>query len=159
MFAADHYILGSNVLHKRFYASTVILAQFVSAAPKSISLLQLEVQTKFSLIDILEISCNLVRAGIIAPHKHSYQSWMLMPDVKALTLHDVYSCVLETQSQDTASRKMPIRSIRLERKSHQTIDIVITQAVMELNQKTAQVLRKFPVDRLCFAADESRLYI
>jgi len=140
MVPADNFILGNSALHDRFRLATEILAATVSTAPAPVAMADLEHQTGRSDKDIGKVCALLERARLL---ERSDDGWTLTLPASAMTLEDVFRCVVDAQS----TRNRAANAAAAESRSHD-IDLLMMQATMEINQSVFQHLRRFSLDRL-----------
>jgi DNA-binding IscR family transcriptional regulator len=148
MVTIEDYILGNSVLHERFFATTEILAKLVSSAPRPVSITQLEDATGRSARDVTKLCASLTRAGVLCQDAAAVDKWMLTCDPAAVTLEDVFRCVLMTEQQ---GRVKPARKNASERASSD-VDLLVMQAMIAINQSVFKHLRQFSLDRLKISA-------
>ncbi|GAB3541137.1 hypothetical protein GCM10027343_11070 [Noviherbaspirillum agri] len=144
-------ILGSSVLHDRFFAITEILAKLVSSAPRSVSLSQLEDATGRSSRELTRLCGSLARAGLLCPDPRAPQKLQLTCDASQVTLEDVYRCVLSGQSRNKPANRTSAKSMPPERVCND-VDLLVTQAMIAINQSVFKHLRQFSLDRLKISA-------
>lgn len=145
MVTVDHCILGNGALHDRFFATTEILAKVVSCAPRGVRIAQLEEATGRTSRELGRLCQALARAGLLR-HDAAAGKWQLTCDPCAVTLEDVFRCVLS----ETPARK-PARASASERAASD-VDVLVMQAMLAINQSVFQHLRQFSLDRLKISA-------
>jgi DNA-binding IscR family transcriptional regulator len=146
----DDYILGNGALHERFRLTTEILGALVSCAPRSLSMAQLESYTGQPTKELSKLCGMLWRAMLTKPDKDVRGSWTLACSPSAVTLEDVFRCVVANQPHNTR----PGSAAKLEerdRRQHD-IDLLVSQATMAINQSVFKQLRQFSLDRLKVSA-------
>jgi DNA-binding IscR family transcriptional regulator len=144
----EDYILGNGALHDRFLAITEILAKLVSSAPRAVSIAQLEEATGRPARELTKLCAGLERASLLRQEPKSGGKWMLTCDANMVTLEDVFRCVLAEQQ---ARSKPSSRSGAHERLSND-VDLLVTQAMIAINQSVFKHLRQFSLDRLKISA-------
>lgn len=144
MATVEDCILGDGVLHDRLFATTDILAKLVSRAPRAASIAQIEAATGRSSREIGRLCQGLARAGLV--RQEGAGNWALACHPAAVTLEDVYRCVLA----ETPARK-PARSAAMERAASD-VDVLVMQAMIAINQSVFKHLRQFSLDRLKISA-------
>lgn len=144
-------ILGSSVLHDRFFAITEILAKLVSSAPRAVSIAQLEDATGRNARELAKLCSGLARAGLIRTDPQAAGKWQLTCDASAVTLEDVYRCALAVQPR---SRTAPRSVARPADAGHASgdVNLLVTQAMIAINQSVFKHLRQFSLDRLKISA-------
>ncbi len=146
MDTVEDYILGNGALHERFLAITEILAKLVSSAPRAVSISQLEEATGRPARELTKMCAALEHASLLqqeAPGK-----WKLTCEASLVTLEDVFRCVL---AQQQGRAKPGAKSGAHERLSND-VDLLVTQAMIAINQSVFKHLRQFSLDRLKISA-------
>ncbi len=145
MVSVEDYILGNGALHKRFFATTEILARLVSSAPRAVSITQLEADTGRSNKDLAKLCAALARAGLLRRDPIEPGKWALACDPSQVTLEDVFRCALAGQPARRAAR-------RVQGRASSDVDLLVMQAVIAINQSVFKHLRQFSLDRLKVSA-------
>ncbi len=147
MVTVEDYILGNGVLHDRFFAITEILAKLVSSAPRAVSISQLEDLTGRPAKELVKLCSSLSRASLLRQDAHAADKWMLTCDASMVTLEDVFRCVLiEQQGRAKAGGKTGAERVPND------VDLLVMQAMIEINQSVFKHLRQFSLDRLKISA-------
>jgi DNA-binding IscR family transcriptional regulator len=146
MVTVEDYILGNSVLHDRFFATTEILAKLVSSAPRAVGINQLQEATGRCARELGKLCNGLVRAGLLRPDGTAADRWVLTCNPSAVTLEDVFRCVLNEQQ----SRKAPAKSVSA--RASTDVDLLVMQAMIAINQSVFKHLRQFSLDRLKISA-------
>lgn len=144
-------ILGNSALHDRFFAITEILAKLVSSAPRAVSITQLEDATGRNARELTKLCSCLARASLLRQDSQAADKWLLTCDASQVTLEDVYRCVLAEQGRTKAPAKPNPRAVMSERVSND-VDLLVTQAMIAINQSVFKHLRQFSLDRLKISA-------
>lgn len=150
MITVDDYILGNGALHERFRLTTEILGALVSCAPRSLSMAQLESYTGQPTKELSKLCGMLWRAMLTRPDTDVRGSWALACSPSAVTLEDVFRCVVANQPHNTR----PASAAKLEERDQRRhdIDLLVSQATMAINQSVFKQLRQFSLDRLKVSA-------
>ncbi len=152
MITADDYILGNGALHERFRLTTEILGALVSCAPRSLTMAQLQSYTGRPAKELAKLCSALWRAMLTKPDKDVQGSWTLACSPNAVTLEDVFRCVIATQPQPGKTTTMPAaKADEMDQRQHD-IDLLVSQATMAINQSVFKHLRQFSLDRLKVSA-------
>ncbi|MFC7515234.1 hypothetical protein ACFQUU_09475 [Herbaspirillum sp. GCM10030257] len=153
MKAIDDFLMGDSALYARLCMTTEVLGQFVSCAPRSLTLDQLERQTRMPVKDLLKLCATLCREQLLRPHSEQPQCWALTCETSKLTLEDAFRCVVAEQSGRTrAAKRRALAEPPLADTVHWEVDMLVMQASMEINQSVSQHLRQFSLDRLKMTA-------
>lgn len=137
-------ILGNNALHERFFAITEILAKLVSSAPRAVSIAQLEGATGRPAKELTKRCSALARAGLLRADPQAGDQWTLTCDASCVTLEDVYRCALAQQH----GRVKPDTRAATQERMPNDVDLLVTQAMIAINQSVFKHLRQFSLDRL-----------
>lgn len=143
MVPVEDFILGSGTLHERFCLTTEILAKLVSSAPRSVSIAQLENETGRSPEELTALCESMTRLGLLCRDPLAQERWLLTCDASMVTLEDVYRCVLAERPQ-TAGGSGKAVAVR----AQTDVDLLVMQAMIEINQSVLKHLRQFSLDRL-----------
>lgn len=140
----NNYILGNAAVHERFRTMTDILGKLVSSAPQPVSIAQLEQHTGRPAAELLKLCRSLWRASLLLQHDTMPDTWQLACAPNAVTLEDVFRCVIA----DPAARAKQDSKSDEEDRAHQQLDLLLMQATMSINQSISKHLRQFSLDRL-----------
>jgi DNA-binding IscR family transcriptional regulator len=148
MIAVEDYILGGSKLHERLCVLTEIMAKLVSSAPREVGLSQLESATGRPAKDVAKLCASLWRAGLVEPSRGSDDCWRLACEPSAVTLEDVFRCVIAEQK---FAAKPPAKSRNADQ-LQDDVELLVTQAMIAINQSILKHLRQFSLDRLKISA-------
>lgn len=143
MALTDDYILGNGVLHQRLRLATEILSALASCAPQPLTIAQLEQRTGRPAKELIKLCTPLSHALLLRAAPRLGQGWLLAAPASAITLEDVFRCVLEMQTP----RGNSARNADRERASRD-LDLLMMQATIAINQSVFKHLRQFTLDRL-----------
>jgi DNA-binding IscR family transcriptional regulator len=149
MAIVDECILGNSVLHERFCTVTEILAKLVSSAPRAVSIVQLEELTGRASKDIVKLCSALERTRLVRPAEGAANRWILARDPSAVTLEDVFRCVLAEQQ---GRSRLPRAGVGTPERACSDVDLLVMQAMIAINQSVFKHLRQFSLDRLKISA-------
>ena len=149
MITSHDYILGNSGLHQRVRVITDLLGKFVSSAPRALSVQQLHEHTGLPVKQLTKLCGSLWRAALLRPHQGSPCEWELACAASAITLEDVFRCVIVEQGAGVKSRKLAPPEGDTNGIARD-VDLLVMQATMSVNQSVFQHLRKFSLDRLKF---------
>lgn len=138
-------LFGNSALRDRFFAITEILAKLVSSAPRAVSIAQLEDETGRPAKELTKLCAALARAGLLHEDPQATDKWMLSCDASCVTLEDVYRCAL-------AQQHGRIRAAVTQERVSTDVDLLVTQAMIAINQSVFKHLRQFSLDRLKISA-------
>lgn len=144
MSAIDQAILGSGVLYDRLCLITEVLGRFVSCAPRTIDLAELERHTGRPAKELLRLCAMLCREELLRAHPEMTRCWTLAQEANQVTLEDAFRCAMNEQ----AARARPGRPKAAVPDPRREVDMLVMQATMGINQSVFQHLRQFSLDRL-----------
>lgn len=147
MNTVNQYLLGDSALHARLCLLTEVLGKFVSGAPRAIGIAQLEKDTGRTVRELQKLCAMLCREGLLQPHPHQAQHWMLACEASLVTLEDAFRCVLAEQAARERSSKAKAMPDAADT-SRREVDLLVMQATMGIEQSVFQHLRQFSLDRL-----------
>lgn len=144
MLNVDDYILGNELLHKRLCVTAEILGELVMHAPRSVSIERLAHYTGHPVKELTKLCRNLWRAELLQPDPVEDSNWMLACDPGAVTLEDVFRCLIARQPRCNKRDSGLLDTDRPQR----DISLLLMQATMGINQSVYNHLRQFSLDRL-----------
>jgi DNA-binding IscR family transcriptional regulator len=140
MSVSDNFLFADYLMDQKFRFTTEILELFVNNPSQDLSIAYLVEYTGHTTHAVTQICRKLQIAGLVQPAKNSSKVWMLTCDPSSITLEDVYRGMIANQ-QPTQSRANP------EADRERSVDLLIMQATMEVNQSIFQHLRQFSLGR------------
>lgn len=142
------YILGGRTLHERLCAMAEVLGKIVSSAPRSVGITQLEEASGRSSKELIKLCASLERAQLLLPDPQAANRWMLACEPSAVTLEDVFRCIVSEQQE----RSKGIEQLSSPTRAYSDVDLLVTQAMLAVNQSVFKNLRQFSLDRLKVSA-------
>jgi len=145
MTASDNFLFADMLMDQKFRVTTEILEQFVSNPSQELPAARLAEYTGRSVREVNQVCRKLQLIGLVAPGKPAARGWKLVCDPNTITLEDVYRGVIAEaasvpEQQGTAD---PDRAADPAR----SVDLLIMQATMEVNQSIFRHLRQFSLGR------------
>jgi DNA-binding IscR family transcriptional regulator len=141
MTASDDFLFADVLMDQKFRATTEILEQFVSNPSQELSAARLAGQIGRTVREVNQVCKKLQMIGLVEAVKPATRGWKLVCDPNTITLEHVYRGVIasvEAAPAPDADRGMdPARSV----------DLLIMQATMEVNQSIFRHLRQFSLGR------------
>ena len=151
MSSVDHDLFGNSTLYLPFRLITEVLGKFVSCAPRTLTLAQLAQQTARPARELTKLCGVLCHEQLLQSDPGQRHSWRLACPPGQLTLEDAFRCALAVQA--ARARLRPARQPEArENGGQREVDLMMTQAAMDINQSVFQHLRRFSLDRLKAAA-------
>ena len=144
MLTVEDYILGGSKLHDRLCAMAEIMAKLVASAPRAVGIAQLEQATGRPANELAKLCDSLWRADLLLPDPRGGESWRLACEPSAVTLEDVFRCIVAEQQ---ACAK-PVAKLRNPEQPQNDVELLVMQAMIAVNQSVLKHLRQFSLDRL-----------
>ena len=149
--AADEFIFGDQLLHARFFTAIELLAQLVIATPRSVSAASLAETLGQPLRVVRSLLLSLGKFELVCQDEKHKDSWFCAGSLGSITLADIYRCVSLSMVDSVATRKkkddlaalVPSRTT-----TQQSVDLLLMQATMAVNQVVLQHLQQFDLGRL-----------
>ena len=137
--ALDEFLFADFLMDQKFRFVTEILEMFVNSPSQNLSTALLAETTGRSTREVTQICKKLQLTGMVQPAGNSSKAWKLTGDPGSITLEDVYRGMIATPqvAQEAAPEMEQTRSV----------DLLIMQATMEVNQSIFKHLRQFSLGR------------
>lgn len=139
-----NYLSEGSVSHDRLCAMVEILGKIVANAPRSIGMAQLEEETGRAAKDLAKLCASLVRSELVVRDPCAGNRWALACEPSTVTLEDVFRCMASEQQE----RAKPASGLRNSSRACRDVDLLVTLAMLAVNQSLFKILRQFPLDRL-----------
>lgn len=148
--AYEDYIFCNHLVHEQFSAIAEILGMIVAVAPRPISIIQMRRENNRSILELRQICMDLADVRLLVRYNGRHDQWLLNKDAGAVTLDDVYVCLLQSQARTLATKPVTqaAESKLAPGRFQGAIDAFIMQATMGINQSTRSHLRSFFLDRV-----------
>ncbi len=149
--AADEFILGDQLLHARFFTAIELLAQIVIATPRSVTTTKLAEALGQPVRVVRALLQSLSKSELVCADGKIKDAWYCAGTLNAITLADIFRCVSSSMPDSVLGRKRKCdlaaagssRSI-----TQQSVDLLLMQATMAVNQVVLQHLQQFDLGRL-----------
>ena len=145
MAVSDNYLFADVLMDQKFRITTEILEQFVSNPSQDLSTARLVEHTGHTAREINQVCRKLQLAGLVKPSKPSSKAWMLICDPSTITLEDVYRGVIAEKV--VAQEQAHEHEFAADADRSRSVDLLIMQATMEVNQSILKHLRQFSLGR------------
>jgi DNA-binding IscR family transcriptional regulator len=145
--AIGEFVFGDQSLHARFSTAIELLAAIVMAYPRPVSTAALAESLGESTRAVRVLLGCLQRSGLIFQDEKTRDTWKCPATPGEVTLADVFRSVA---SEWTPPRRKKVDGLPEEPKSaaQQSIDLLLMQATMAINQVVLQHLQSFDLGRL-----------
>lgn len=143
--ALPEFIFGDQLLHARFATAIELIANVVLAYPRHVSTSRLAEVLGQSARSLAPILRSLRDAGLIEQAAGASDAWYCASRLSSITLADVFRCVADAPAAPMRSRCFDddTRS-----SAQQSVDLLLMQATMAINQVVLQRLQSFDLERL-----------
>lgn len=153
--AADNFIFGDQLLHVRFFTAIELLAQIMKAAPGAVITATLAENIGQPQRWVRTLLRSLDKSGLIAQDEKFKDAWRCPGRLSAVTLADIFRCMSAVATESDVLRKA-ICGTTLAAPSgsttRQSVDLLLMQATMTVNQMVLQQLQQFDLGRLMAVA-------
>lgn len=140
MSVSDEFLFADFLMDQKFRITTEILELFVSNPSQDLSIAYLVEYTGHTTREVTQICRKLQIAGLVQPAKNSSKVWMLVCDPSSITLEDVYRGMIASPQPTQNPANPDVDRAR-------SVDLLIMQATMEVNQSIFKHLRQFSLGR------------
>jgi DNA-binding IscR family transcriptional regulator len=140
MTASDDFLFADVLMDQKFRTTTEILEQFVSNPSQELSAARLAEDTGRTVREVNQVCRKLQLIGLVEPVKPAAKGWKLVCDPNTITLEDVYRGVI-------AEAALPAPESDRATDAARSVDLLIMQATMEVNQSIFRHLRQFSLGR------------
>jgi DNA-binding IscR family transcriptional regulator len=147
MTVSDNYLFSDVLMDQRFRITTEILEQFVSNPSQDLSTARLVEHTGHTAREVNQVCRKLQLAGLVKPSKPSSKAWMLICDPSTITLEDVYRGVIAEKVALQEQEQAQEHEFAADADRSRSVDLLIMQATMEVNQSILKHLRQFSLGR------------
>jgi DNA-binding IscR family transcriptional regulator len=144
-FAIDARILGSGALQERFAAYVEVLGYIVQRAPRPVTVTQLADMSNRTGEALRRRCRELCHAGILKRGSGQEHRWSLVKAPNDVTLADIFRCsVAGGRGTGCSGGESGARTAGGEH----DIDVLLTQALLTVDDDIYKRLRTFSLDRL-----------
>lgn len=147
----DEFIFGDQQLHGRFSMAIELLARIVVATPRSVSTTALADELKQPLRIVRTVLDNLYKSGLVCQDEKFKDSWFCTWALGTITLADIFRCVAPAPCNAAIPQKRKSESAIAaigRNANRQSVDLLLMQATMAINQVVLQHLQQFDLGRL-----------
>lgn len=137
--ASDDFLFADFLMDQKFRVTTEILELFVNSPSQNLSTALIAEQTGQTTREVTQICKKLQLTGLVQPVGNSSKAWKLMGDPGSITLEDVYRGMI--------AKPFVAQETNPEVERSRSVDLLIMQATMEVNQSIFKHLRQFSLGR------------
>lgn len=149
--AVGEFIFGDQLLHSRFSTAIELLVRIVIAHPRPVTTAALCETTGQTPRQVRGLLNSLHQSGLLHQDHKNKDTWHCPPSLNAVTLADVFRCVVTGTTDAGASRRTKrdvAESDEVRSTAQQSVDRLLMQATMAINQVVLQHLQAFDLGRL-----------
>ncbi|HZW20054.1 Rrf2 family transcriptional regulator [Noviherbaspirillum sp.] len=139
------FLFGDRQLHARFSMAIELLARIVIANPKAVTTAALAESLGQSVRTVRALLGSLHQSGLLGQDDKVRDAWFCASPLGTITLADVFRSVA---SAEVRRRKPEPASEETRTASQQSVDLLLMQATMSINQVVLQHLQAFDLGRL-----------
>jgi DNA-binding IscR family transcriptional regulator len=153
------FIFGDQLLHARFSLAIELLARIVIANPRQVTTAVLAEALEQSPRTVRVLLSGLHQSGLLSQDQKSKDAWSCGTALSTITLADVFRSVAGAM-QESAGRKKKIDAAHpdaVRSTAQQSVDLLLMQATMAINQVVLQHLQTFDLGRLKALASSNGL--
>ena len=146
----NEFIFGDQQLHSRFSMAIELLSRIVIATPRSISTTALVEELKQPLRIVRAVLDNLYKSGLVCQDEKCKDSWFCTWALGTITLADIFRCMAPAPGNAMIPQKRKCGSATAADRtaSQQSVDLLLMQATMAINQVVLRHLQQFDLGRL-----------
>lgn len=157
--AIPEFIFGDQQLHARFSVAIELLARIVIANPRPLTTAALAEALGQSARTVRTLLGNLHQSGLLGQDEKSRESWYCASSPGAITLADVFRSVAGAVPESSRRKKTePQNADETRSAAQQSVDLLLMQATMAINQVVLQHLQAFDLGRLKAVGNAGRLH-
>ena len=141
------FIFGDQLLHARFSMAIELLARIVIANPKAVTTTALAESLGQSARSVRTLLGNLQQSGLLSQNSKMRDEWSFASPLGTITLADVFRSVAGAAEESRRKKAEPaVEETRSA--AQQSVDLLLMQATMSINQVVLQHLQAFDLGRL-----------
>lgn len=160
--ASSEFLFGDQVMHARFFTAIEILAQMVVATPRPVSGTSLSGALGQPVRTVRVLLNSLCAGGLIGQDPKIKDMWFCSAPLQTITLADVFRCISSANIESSSSlisKTDPGAQISTRNATQLSVDLLLMQATMAVNQVVLQHLQQFDLGRLRAVTSSSALHV
>lgn len=144
--AVPEFIFGDQQLHTRFFMAIELLARIVIANPRPVTTADLSESIGQNARMVRALLGNLHETGLLC--RGERDAWHCATTLDTITLADVFRSVANAVPESTRRKKAAPAGDEARSASQQSVELLLMQATMSINQVVLQHLQAFDLGRL-----------
>ncbi len=160
--AVSEFIFGDQLLHSRFSTAIELLVRIVIAHPRSVTTAALCETTGQTSRQVRALLNSLHQSGLLHQDHKNKDAWHCPASLNVVTLADVFRSIATVIPESSASRRKKhdvAEPDEIRSAAQQSVDLLLMQATMAINQVVLQHLQAFDLGRLKAVASSGSLRI
>ncbi|WP_420476138.1 Rrf2 family transcriptional regulator [Noviherbaspirillum sp. ST9] len=141
------FLFGDQQLHARFSMAIELLARIVIANPKAVTTTALAESLGQSARAVRILLGNLSQSGLLSRDEKTRDAWYCASPLGTITLADVFRSVAGAAEESRRKKTEPAAD-EARSAAQQSVDLLLMQATMSINQVVLQHLQAFDLGRL-----------
>ncbi|HYC43055.1 MAG TPA: Rrf2 family transcriptional regulator [Noviherbaspirillum sp.] len=141
------FIFGDQELHARFSMAIELLARIVIANPRAVTTAALAESLGQSARSVRTLLGNLLQSGLLSQDEKTRDAWYCASPLGTITLADVFRSVAGAAEESRRKKAEPVAD-ETRSAAQQSVDLLLMQATMSINQVVMQHLQAFDLGRL-----------
>lgn len=141
------FIFGDQQLHARFSMAIELLARIVIANPKAVTTAELAESLGQSARSVRSLLGSLHQSGLLSREEKTRDAWYCASPLGTITLADVFRSVAGAAEESRRKKAEPAAD-ETRSAAQQSVDLLLMQATMSINQVVLQHLQAFDLGRL-----------
>ena len=147
--AIPAFLFGDQQLHARFSTAIELLARIVVATPRPLTTAELAEALGHAPRTVRTLLVNLHQSGLLSQDEKARDAWYCSSSLGTITLADVFRSVAAAQQDAPRRKKAEVQaSDEVRSAAQQSVDLLLMQATMAINQVVLQHLQAFDLGRL-----------
>lgn len=158
--AVGEFIFGDQLLHSRFSTAIELLVRIVIAHPRPVTTATLCETTGQTPRQVRALLNNLHQSGLLDQDHKNKDAWYCPASLNEVTLADIFRSVATAMPEASVSRSRKrdvAESDEMRSTAQQSVDLLLMQATMAINQVVLQHLQAFDLGRLKAVASSGSL--
>jgi DNA-binding IscR family transcriptional regulator len=146
--AIHEFIFGDQQLHARFAMAIEVLARIMIASPRPMTTVALSESLGQSVRTMRLLLSSLHQAGLVCQDEKTRDAWFFSSARGTITLADIFRSVSGATPEPRRKKCEPQSADGSRTASQQSVDLLLMQATMAINQVVLQHLQAFDIGRL-----------
>jgi DNA-binding IscR family transcriptional regulator len=158
----SEFIFGDQLLHSRFSTAIELLVRIVIAHPRPVTTAALCETVGQTPRQVRALLNSLHQSGLLHQDHKNKDAWHCPVSLNAVTLADVFCSVATAMPESGAARRKKqdvAEPDEIRSAARQSVDLLLMQATMAINQVVLQHLQAFDLGKLKAVASSGPLRI